>query len=255
VGDGFPCADRNHASFLYRFGETSVLVDCGESIDGRFQAGGFSYDLIDSIFISHLHADHIGGFFMFMQGCWLEGRRKELRVHVPGDAVKPLEGMLKAAFLFDELFGFRLRFAPLSAGKPVAVREVRVTPFPTSHLDRVRADFHKQYRGAFACYCFLLEAGRLRVGHSADLGRPEDLEPLLQKPLDLLVCEVAHFTPEEIFSYLRKRPVKRIVFVHLARAYWADLPKIRRLAARMLPDVPHTFPKDGAVISFQTAHS
>jgi ribonuclease Z len=250
VGDGFPDADRNHASFLYRLGKTSILIDCGEPIDSRFKASGLGYDLVDGIVISHLHADHIGGFLMLMQGCWLEGRRKDLSVHVPRDAVKPMRGLLTLALLFEELLKFRLRFSPLSAGKPVAVREVRITPFRTTHLDRVRARFQRKYRSVFVAHCFLLEAGRLRIGHSADLGRPEDLEPLLSKPLDLLVCEMAHFGPEAILSYLQGRRIKRIVFVHLAQAYWVDLPRIRRLAARMLPDIPHTFPKDGAVLRF-----
>lgn len=250
VGDGMPCPDRNHASFLYRFGKTSLLLDCGEPVDGRFKAGRLSYDSIDSIVISHLHADHIGGFLMLVQGCWLEGRRKDLPVHLPGSAIKPLRGMLESALLFDELLKFRLQFAPFKAGKSITVRDVRVTPFPTTHLDGLRARFQKRYRNVFSSYCFLLESGRRRIAHSADLGRPEDLEPLLARPLDLLVCEMSHFTPETLFSYLRGRPIRRIAFVHLARRYWDDLPTIRRLAAKMLPDIPHVFPKDGAVIGF-----
>src|ERR1051325_11930468 len=30
VGDGWPCADRKHAAFLYRFGHATILIDCGE---------------------------------------------------------------------------------------------------------------------------------------------------------------------------------------------------------------------------------
>ena len=67
VGDGMPCPDRNHSSFLYRFGNTSLLLDCGEPVDSRFKAARLSYDLIDSIVLSHLHADHIGGFLMLVQ--------------------------------------------------------------------------------------------------------------------------------------------------------------------------------------------
>jgi hypothetical protein len=225
VGDGFPCADRSHAAFLYRCGTSSILVDCGEPVDGSYQASGMSYDLFDSIFISHLHADHIGGFLMLMQGCWLQGRRKALPVHVPAGAIRPLQNLLEAALLPKEWLQFRLGFRPLTARKPVRVGDLRVTPFPTSHLDMARAELQRHCRaGIFVSYCFLLESARLRIGHSADLGKPQDLDPLLAKPLDLLVCEIAHFTPEEIFSYLRQRPVRRVVFVHLARDYWTDLP-------------------------------
>jgi ribonuclease BN (tRNA processing enzyme) len=250
VGDGLPCADRNHAAFLYRFGATSILLDCGEPVDRCFKAGGWSYDLPDAIFLSHLHADHFGGFFMLVQGTWLEGRRKNLPVYLPSGAVDPVRALLRAACLHERLLRFRLRFAPLVRGKTVALRQVRITPFRTTHLDQLRAALPKPLRRGLESYCFLLESGRRRIGHSADLGKPEDLEPLLEQPLDLLVCELAHFSPEEIFRYLRGRPIRRVVFVHLAGRYWHDLGKIRRLAAKLLPDTPHSFPKDGAVIQF-----
>jgi hypothetical protein len=61
TGDGLPCTDRHHASFLYRLGKKSILIDCGEAIDRNYKASGLSYDLLDAIFISHLHSDHFGG--------------------------------------------------------------------------------------------------------------------------------------------------------------------------------------------------
>ena len=249
VGDGWPCADRNHSSFLYRFGGTSLLVDCGEAVAGSWKASGPGYEAPDGILISHLHADHIGGFFMLMQGFWLEGRRADLPVYLPGGAIRPLRAMLRTMFVFDELLNFRLQLLPLKPRRTLAFRDVRVTAFPTSHLDGLRAKFGKKYRGDFSANSFLFQSGGRRVGHSADLGRPEDLEPLLGKPLDLLVCELAHFAPEDLFFYLRGRRIGRIVFVHLARNYWEDFARTRRLAAKMLPDIPHTFAHDGAVIS------
>jgi ribonuclease Z len=113
VGDGWPCHDRNHASFFYRFGRTSVLVDCGEPVDGRFKASGLSYDLFDGILLSHMHADHVGGLFMLLQGAWLEGRKKALPIHMPRGAISALKRMLEATFLFKELLPFDLTLKPL----------------------------------------------------------------------------------------------------------------------------------------------
>jgi ribonuclease Z len=249
VGDGWPCADRKHSSFLYRFGKTSILLDCGEAVSGGYKATGLDYDTIDRIFISHLHSDHIGGFFMLMQGFWLEQRRKELPVHMPAEGIKLFRQMLNAAFIFPELLRFRLRFETLRAGKPVLTGKVRVTPYPTTHLEQLRVAFQKRYPQDFEAFCFLIEAGRLRIGHSADIGAPEDLEPLLKKPLDLLVCELAHFQAEELFWYLKGRAVKKIVFIHVGRPYWENLPKTRRVAKKMLPGIPIVFARDGQEIT------
>lgn len=250
VGDGWPCANRNHAAFLYRFGKTSLLVDCGEPVDGCLKASGAGYDSIDGILISHLHSDHIGGFFMLMQGFWLEQRRRTLPVFLPGGAIHPLRGMLNAMLLFDELLNFRLELSRLTARRSVSIGEARVTPFRTTHLAQMHERFGKIHHSDFSAFSFLIEANGKRVAHSADLGSPTDLEPLFHKPLDLLVCEVAHFPPQELFLYLRGRVINRIVFVHLARAHWENLGKLRRLAAKMLPDVPHVFAKDGVMIQF-----
>jgi hypothetical protein len=248
VGDGWPCGDRHHASFLYRFGRTTLLIDCGEPVDGRLEAAGVKRDAIDGVFISHLHSDHIGGFFMLMQGTWLEGRRRDLPVYLPGGAIPAVRGMLDAVFVFDELLNFRLRLQPLRPGRELTFRDVRVTPYLTTHLVGMRSKFGRKYRSDFSAHSFLFQAGRRRIGHSADLGRPEDLELLLKRPLDLLVCEMAHFAPEDLFCYLRGRAIGRVVFIHLARQYWENLAQTRRLAAKMLPDIPHSFAKDGAVV-------
>jgi len=254
TGDGHPCSDRNHASFLYAIGKTRILIDCGEPLDRNYKASGLNYDEIDSILISHMHSDHVGGFFMFMQGLWLEKRRRELPVHLPGGAIKPVREMLKAVLIFDELIKFRLRLLPLREKKAIVIgnssSRVRITPFCNSHLNGLRARFGKKYRSDFSSYCFLLEGANRRVAHSSDLGKPEDLAPILSKPLDLLICELSHFSPEAIFSYLNGRPIKHVAFVHLSRPLRQNLPKLRRLAAKMLPKITHSFPNDLAEIKF-----
>src|ERR1043166_4408270 len=217
VGDGLACGDRNHSSYLYRVGDASLLIDCGEPVSRSYKATGLSYELIDRIFISHLHADHIGGFFMLLQGIWLEERKKDLQVHLPGGCIPLIRQMLHAGFLFQELMTFRLNFLPLVSGQTVVEKNLRITPFPTTHLESLRRRYQAKYPGEYAAFSFLLESERWRVAHSADIGAPEDLAPLLTKPLDLLVCELAHVKPEELFAYLKGRDIKRIIFTHGGR--------------------------------------
>jgi ribonuclease BN (tRNA processing enzyme) len=86
VGDGRPCADRRHAAFLYRFGKTSLLVDCGEPVADSLRAKRLDCDTVDGIFISHLHADHVGGFFMLLQGLPAGRRHQTAARNVAGRA-------------------------------------------------------------------------------------------------------------------------------------------------------------------------
>jgi ribonuclease BN (tRNA processing enzyme) len=250
VGDGWPCVDRHHAAFWYRLGNISLLLDCGEPVGDSLASGGVAPDAIDSVFLSHLHSDHVGGLPMLLQGWWLKRRNKKLTIHMPAEGVRPVSQMLKASYLFPELFRFRLSFEELRVGRSVDVKGVRVTPYSTSHLDGLKRRFGGKYRQGFKAYCFLIETGRRRIGHSADLGRPEDLEPLLKQPLDLLVCELAHFTPAELFRYLEGRDIRRIVFVHLAARHWKKLGALRLLAVKMLPGIDCRFASDAQQFSF-----
>lgn len=244
VGDGMACADRNHSSYLYRMGGVSFLIDCGEPVSRNFQAQQLDWNCVDRIFLSHLHSDHVGGFFMLMQGFWLGQRTKSLPVHVPKDAITPLRQMLQAAYLFDELFKFELVMEPLEAGQIVSEKGVRITPFRTSHLDSLKKTFQAKYPGDYAAYSFLIEADGKRIVHSADLGSVEDLDPLLAKPVDLLVCELSHFSPRTLFNYLKGRSIGRVIFTHLGRVYWENLEETKRMAQEVLSGAKFSFARD-----------
>ncbi len=48
-------------SALLQFDKTNLLLDCGYSTPARLGKTGIKVNMIDNIWISHLHADHIGG--------------------------------------------------------------------------------------------------------------------------------------------------------------------------------------------------
>lgn len=245
VGDGWPSANRGHSSYLYQIGKASVLIDCGEPISRSYKASGFSYDLVDHLFLSHLHFDHAGGFFMLMQSFWLEGRTKPLVVHAPADGIPALRGMLQAGCIYDELLPFRLQYRPLEPGRAMEVQGFRTTPFPTTHLQQMRKAFGDKYPQSFLACSFLIESGNVRVGHSADIGAIEDLIPLVEQPLRLLVCELAHVPAPELFRFLRGRKVEQIAFVHLSRDCHGRFEEIQVQAREILGSTQVAFPKDG----------
>jgi ribonuclease BN (tRNA processing enzyme) len=248
TGDGWPCADRAHASFLYRFGATRVLVDCGEPVSRSYKAGGLDYDAVDTVVLTHLHFDHCGGLFLLVQGFWLEARRKPLVVHLPAGGIEPIRRMFEAGCIFPDLLPFPFRLEPLRSDRPVTVNGVRVTPVPTTHLDGLRARFQARYPQPFEAFGLLFEHAGLRVGHSGDIGAVADLDGFCREPLDLLVCELAHVELDALCRYLRTRPIRKVVFVHLARPLWADLAGTTRRLAEALGGRPFVVARDGQEI-------
>jgi len=250
TGDGWPCPDRNHSSYLYELADACLLIDCGESVSRSLAARKFDWNRLDAIALSHTHADHVGGLLMLLQGLWLEGRSRDLKILLPAQAIKPLRQWLHQAYLFDELFGFKIHFTALQAGEAVQIGNARLTAFSTTHLDGFRRAFQSKYRVGFDAFGFVLEGAGRRLLHSADLGAPEDLFPLLTKPLDLLICELAHFQPAELFTILRGHQIERAAFVHLTRRLRQRLAPVKRLAKQQLRGIKCVFPNDGEWLRF-----
>ena len=251
VGEGWPCPDRNHASFLFRFGETRILVDAGDGLSSTFKAIGPGYDVVDRVFLSHMHSDHVGGFSLFVQGLWLEKRRRPLPVHMPGAGIPPLKAWLNATILFDELVGFPIYWEPLAASVKVREAAVTVTPFPTTHLESLRRAFQKNHKATcFDTFAFVFEGLGKRVAHTSDIGHVDDLDSLLSHHLDLLVCELSHVEAEDLFAKLKGKDVDRVVFTHVERQLWADQPALTRLAKSKLGGMPFVIGHDGDEIPF-----
>lgn len=189
---------------------------------------------------------------MFLQGMWLEKRRRPLTIYLPAEGVQPLKRMLKAVYLFDELIGFPLRFESLRPGKVIEIGTIHVTPYATQHLAQLRATFGRKRRQAFECFSFVLEAGGRRVGHSADIGLVRDLDPLLANPLDHLVCELAHCDLDAICQHLIgvRSPISRVTFVHLSRELWNVRAETRRRLKKWLGDVPFVIARNGQQVGF-----
>ncbi|MCF7668439.1 MAG: MBL fold metallo-hydrolase [Verrucomicrobia bacterium] len=248
-GDGLPCNDRKHASYLYTINEIDFLIDCGEPVCDTLQEAGYDFNSLDRIFISHMHSDHVGGFFMLMQGFWLEGRTKALPIHMPKDGIEPIVRMMEAGCLFEELFRFKPSYYALDSNTATEFGGVRVTPFNTTHLNGFKKSFQDKYKQSYEAFCFLIEGTNIRIGHSADIGAPEDLAPILAEPVDLLVCELAHCELEDLFDYLSDKPVDRIAFMHLGRSWWSHIGEVKSIAQRRLKDKQVTFLCDGMVLT------
>jgi len=251
VGEGWPCADRNHSSFLFRFGDLHYLFDAGDGLSSTYKASGLSYDRIDRVFISHMHSDHVGGFSLFVQGLWLEKRRRALPVHMPGQGIPAMRAWLQATVLFEDLVGFPIYWEPLAENIPIREAGMTILPFHTSHLDSLRQAFQKKHKSTcFEAFSFLIEGHGKRVAYTGDIGRASDLDPLLKEPLDLLLCEASHIPLPELLAKLRGRPIRQIVFTHLERELWSDKSRMLQETKAALGDIPFVIARDGDEYTF-----
>jgi len=251
TSDGLPSPDRHYASLLVKFATRTILLDCGEPCSHTLKQMGQDFGAIDMVVISHTHSDHVGGFPMLMQSMSLEGRRLPLTVWMPGHAIRLMREWLDACYLFESQLGFPVKWVAFDKHSAMRCGPVQLRAFQTTHLDSLRKQFgvsHPSVR--FGAFSLLATGCGKRLAYSADMGAPEDLRPLCAKSLDLLVVELAHFQPRELFEFLQPKDVRRIAITHMGRPARARLAEVKALARKVLGPRKTQFATDGDVVRF-----
>ncbi len=246
TGCGIPMADRVPSSILLETGEGHrFLLDAGEPCSQRLKALGVPFDSLEAVLLSHAHSDHVAGLPMLIQGAWLEPRLRKLPVLLPGELVAPFRAWLEAVYLPDGLLPFALEWrAWENLREPAELPGgLRVTVNRTTHLESLRKIIDPKAQHRFLPYSLDLRwpeggSGGRRLVYSADLGEPGDLDNLLRgQPTDVLICELAHFSPEELFRYLADKRIGTLLLTHPTAEVSARAKEVQRQATHALPDI------------------
>jgi ribonuclease BN (tRNA processing enzyme) len=234
-------AGRFQSSILLRVEDRHVLLDAGEPCASQLLDIGVSPRELDAVWITHAHADHVGGLPLLLQASWLHGRQRPLPVGVPGHLTAPLRAWLDAILLPSEVLVFPVEIFSWQPGTTVALDGMTVSPRPTTHLDRTRERIGNRNVEAFLFE--ILGEGK-RLIYSGDLGSAEDLRGVLDQPADLVICELAHFTPEELLGVLRGARIGTLCLTHVSTDLDARRGDLQMLFERELSGVDTVYLPD-----------
>jgi ribonuclease BN (tRNA processing enzyme) len=239
---GFPIPGRGHSSLLLSFSYGSILIDAGEPCSRSLAEANISFDSIEAVLLTHGHADHTGGLPMLIQALWISGRTKPLTILLPEELSSPLQQWLNAIYLGPDFIPFEIKFVPWESQPLFQIEGLQIQPRETTHLKSFSRKFGT---GRFKSYSLHVEHPDFRAVVSGDLGSPTDLEVQLKQPVDLLVSELAHFPPSELFRFLDSRQVRKLLLTHLAPELYGKEESIVQEAQKELRETLILVAKDG----------
>ena len=128
-----PTAGRHQSAQVLSVRGRSFLVDCGEGIQARLEEARISPMRIDSIFISHIHGDHVFGLPGLLSTMGMLSRTQPLNIYAPSNF-----GPLLKFFLsyYGEGISFEIRHIPLNMRAPEVIyrtKTLAVSAFPLNH--------------------------------------------------------------------------------------------------------------------------
>lgn len=222
-GDAFGSGGRFNTCLHVTGQRTNMLIDCGASSLVAMKKIGIDRGAIDTILLTHFHADHFGGIPFFILDQQLNVKRtKPLLIAGPPGLPGWYERAMSAAFPGERQLPFPLALREVDIGEINAFPDMRVTPYPVIHDER-----------AGPCLAYRLETEDRVICYSGDT---EWTDVLIDAAggADLFVCECYMFEKPRrshmLLSVLRQHlaaiGAKRVVLTHLSEDMLGRLDEI-----------------------------
>ena len=133
TASAMPVMGRNQSAQALQVRGRLFLIDCGEGTQYAMVDRHIPMMKLDSIFISHIHGDHVFGIFGLLSTLGMKGRQTPLNIFAPASFGPILKFFLS---YYGDGVGFEIRFTPLKMKQPEVILETKsleVRAFPLRH--------------------------------------------------------------------------------------------------------------------------
>lgn len=212
-GDAFGSGGRFNTCMLVESSASIFLVDCGASSLIAMKRFGVLPDSIDTILITHLHADHFGGLPFFILAAQFSKRRTPLTVAGPPGLRERLPEAMEVFFPGSSKIAqkFDVRIVELQPRERATVNHLKVTPYAVNH------------GGNSLSFALRVETDGSILTYSGD-GEWSDEMADAAREADLFICE-AYFHEKEVRYHLNLKTLekhlpeirpKRLILTHMS---------------------------------------
>lgn len=127
---GTPSRERNLAAVAVVMDGRTLLFDCGEGTQQQIMRSSVRMGSIESVFLSHLHGDHLYGLPGLLATMSLHGRTTPLALFGPPGVRRYLEGVFAASHAHSS---FDISVTELSDGRALSFDGFDVGAMPLDH--------------------------------------------------------------------------------------------------------------------------
>jgi ribonuclease BN (tRNA processing enzyme) len=222
TGSGKTSLKRYHTSFLISSTNHNMLVDCGDGIPRAVLNQNVSFNSIDSILISHLHADHYAGLPSLLTQMKLTGRNKLLSLFIHSSDKDFIKEFILHSYLFKERMSFELKIIPFNEEREINVTEkFNFIAGLNSHLDKYKK-YDAENKLGYASLSFLFKDDENSLIYSGDIGTEKDLYLFNQK-VDLFITETTHIKFDNVVEVLEKLNPGKLILTHIGDEFEKSL--------------------------------
>ena len=233
---GVPEPNRKCSSTLIEVGDKRYFIDMGMQSICELITRNIPIDSVRGIFVTHMHGDHSNGLISFIDLCNWKFKTADPIVCLPGNT----EAAKDAIAAWVKCNGTNLRqfeFRHVDESFVFDDGVIKVTAYRTKHID--------------FSYSYLVEAEGKRILFSGDLCHkgPANDFPLsvLDQPLDLAICEVAHFDATEYIPLLKgNKNLRKLCFNHYSSRHLASALEAKEIFSQ---DIEVLFATDNMELS------
>ncbi|MFH1528910.1 MAG: MBL fold metallo-hydrolase [Bacteroidota bacterium] len=225
TGSGKTSLKRNHSSIALIKAGGVHLIDCGDGVSRALLSAKISPLDIDSILISHFHADHAAGLPSLVTQMKLQHRTKKLKIFTYKHHVEFVALMLECALLFQSNLGFDLEIVPFENNCAISLGNgMSVLPRKNSHISEKYGET-KFSNNQFYSASFLIQIENSNLYYSADIGNVEDLKIFCAFSCDTAILETTHVNTDDLNKFIESGKFKRVFLTHIGDETEIELQK------------------------------
>jgi len=197
TASAMPVIDRFQSAQVLSVHGRLFLIDCGEAVQRQLMKYHVSIQKLDSIYISHIHGDHVFGIFGLLSTMGMLSRTAPLNIYAPTSFGPILKFFLS---YYGEGLCFEIRHHALSMKEPetiYATKSVEVVAFPLNHKIETFGFLFREKRPQLNVDKEMLERYGFSLTEIGTLKRGEDVV----RDGEIIPCSEVTYLPYEPRSY------------------------------------------------------